>query len=1367
MKQLGLSAFLLLCVFQASGQTVFTENFNRAALATGAPTTYTTTLLPTGADGGASIITSTYLQLTNDASATANVAQRIGVTGTTSSYSAPYNTTLSSNTNVVTWTFNMKYNRTSLPSGWANNAYGMGVVLASSNSNPFATSSNSGYAVVFGNTGAVKSLRLVSFNNGLVGDANLTNVISTGLNDLGATATGSPGFTNYFSVRVTYTPSTNTWALFLRDDGNTAWSDPSTGVTTQLGANTVNSTYTGVALSTFGYVYNYSTAANTTSQVDNFSVALASAAVPSIAISNTTVGNSTENVGTNDVVLQQINLAVTTSNATLNGLTVTTAGTYVAADLTNLKVRYSADATLDGADATLSTKTTALGAGSHVFPTFTTQLINSGSTGYIFITADIAGAATSGNTINLATTAFSNISFVSGTKTGTDPVAIGGTKTFSVTTPDVTISNGTIGSSNQALGTTNVVLQRYDLSVATASATLNGLTITTSGSYVAADLSNLKVRYSTDNILDGADATLSTKTTGLGLGSQVFPTFSTQTISSGSTGYLFITADIAASATPGNSINVATTAFTNISFISANKLGTNPVAAGGTITFIAPLATQPVIAEIYGGGGNTGASYTHDYIILFNPTASCFDLSTYSIQYGSSGSSAPTVKGNLTGSIPAGGYYLIKGASNAAIGSALPDFNIDLSASLALGNGAGKVILVNNQTLQANYSNAAIVDFVGYGAGTTSYEGAGPTASPSNTSSVRRKSNTGTSTFGVANAFDSNNNAADFYLESNIITNAPINNPNIPTATAATSILAFTMNANWGAVTAATSYVIDVSTSNTFASFVGSYNNFSVGNVTTYNLTGLSETTQYYYRVRAVKSGRQSCNSNTISATTLSSINTAIDLTSISSTVNENVGTVTLTFTINNPSVTLPTTFDLALTGGAGIDADVNNYTTQTVTFPANSSANQTLVITVSDDLLAESTESLIFTMQNFTGGSGVPYSSNGTYTLTITDNEPAIVIGTQLSSIAGTIGAPSQRDIIFQTSISASISTATLTGVSFQTAGTYQTSDLSVGTFKLWINTGSTNFYESTQIGSASNAVASGGTLTFSGLSAAIPSGTSARLWLTCDVAPAAVSGRTISIATTPFSNFTFATTGGVSGSPNPIVASATQTILTRPVVTELILPQYIQGKTTSSNNTRVPYVYQARITGLTPNATYRYYNLVALSTDADNADGAGNVILTTGANFSFTSSPNLTSSYGQLTADATGAYTGWFATEPTGNVRFTAGNDLYFRIILNNGSNGTAVTHRITTTNSAKVVDFAAVNVNDRCTGIRGTSTGTAKNLVMLYDNVAGSGRPVAGTYIENDGTPIANYAGYFSTVNGIDGSWGTIIPNNLTNG
>lgn len=96
--------------------------------------------------------------------------------------------------------------------------------------------------------------------------------------------------------------------------------------------------------------------------------------------------------------------------------------------------------------------------------------------------------------------------------------------------------------------------------------------------------------------------------------------------------------------------------------------------------------------------------------------------------------------------------------------------------------------------------------------------------------------------------------------------------PQPPAAMAATSVTATGFTANWTAAVGdpypATSFVLDVSTSSTFTSFVAPYNNFNVGNVTTFPISSLTCNTTYYYRVRGVNTSGQGSNSNVIIVTT-------------------------------------------------------------------------------------------------------------------------------------------------------------------------------------------------------------------------------------------------------------------------------------------------------------------------------------------------------------------------------------------------------------------------------------------------------------------------------------------------------------------
>ena len=93
--------------------------------------------------------------------------------------------------------------------------------------------------------------------------------------------------------------------------------------------------------------------------------------------------------------------------------------------------------------------------------------------------------------------------------------------------------------------------------------------------------------------------------------------------------------------------------------------------------------------------------------------------------------------------------------------------------------------------------------------------------------------------------------------------------PVAPVANAATGVTQTTFTANWNPSTTATGYRLDVSTSNTFSSFVSGYNDLDVTNVTSFGVTGLAANTAYYYRVRAYNGGGTSPNSSTITIQTL------------------------------------------------------------------------------------------------------------------------------------------------------------------------------------------------------------------------------------------------------------------------------------------------------------------------------------------------------------------------------------------------------------------------------------------------------------------------------------------------------------------
>ena len=90
--------------------------------------------------------------------------------------------------------------------------------------------------------------------------------------------------------------------------------------------------------------------------------------------------------------------------------------------------------------------------------------------------------------------------------------------------------------------------------------------------------------------------------------------------------------------------------------------------------------------------------------------------------------------------------------------------------------------------------------------------------------------------------------------------------PAAPSAQNASNVTASSFTANWRSVAGATDYQLDVARDSSFINYV--YQNVIVGNVTSYNVTGLTANTTYYFRVRAYNGCATSPNSSVKSVTT-------------------------------------------------------------------------------------------------------------------------------------------------------------------------------------------------------------------------------------------------------------------------------------------------------------------------------------------------------------------------------------------------------------------------------------------------------------------------------------------------------------------
>lgn len=165
----------------------------------------------------------------------------------------------------------------------------------------------------------------------------------------------------------------------------------------------------------------------------------------------------------------------------------------------------------------------------------------------------------------------------------------------------------------------------------------------------------------------------------------------------------------------------------------------------------AAVSPDVVISQVYGGGGNSGATLRNDFVELFNRGDSAVDLDGWSLQYGSSGGTTWFNRTNLSGTIEPGEYFVVQQAAGTGGSQDLPA--PDAIGSINMSASAGKIALVTTTDALdgACPTDATIRDLVGYG-GANCAEG-DPAPGLSNTTAALRAE---------GGCRDSDDNSADF-----------------------------------------------------------------------------------------------------------------------------------------------------------------------------------------------------------------------------------------------------------------------------------------------------------------------------------------------------------------------------------------------------------------------------------------------------------------------------------------------------------------------------------------------------------------------------------------------------------------------------
>jgi hypothetical protein len=488
-------------------------------------------------------------------------------------------------------------------------------------------------------------IRLVSYNNGIQGT--LTNLISSntsGLADFG---------NEYISIRVNYTPATNTWQLLLRNDGTSAFALPNTGTMTSQGS-VVNNTYTGSSLPLMGAYWQGSTAANRTAFFDNITVYVTSACT-NVSLTSVTAGDN-------------LLCPTETTSITANGVA--------------------------GTNAVLTWFTGAGGTGTNLGSS--NPLTNRGpGTYYARITGDCGGPIEQSVTVNAAS--LPNTSSITG---NASPACNASGVSYSVTNTVGssyvwTVPSGATIASGQGtnsitvnFGSTNGNVTVIETNAAGCTGSAESLSITLAGC-------GLDANFVADqpNVCSGESVTFTNTSTGASGSATYSWTFGTGASPSSATGVgpHFVTYNGAGNATVTLTIvDGVTNVETKTNYITISALP--GVAVGGALTPICRGATTAALGGSFSGAA-TGAIWSDGGAggTFANNTGSTPNTATYT--------ASATAPASITLTLSSVG-----GSCGIATGTKTLTVNAIPAAPVANSNTTPQVTSVTNNSFSANWN---------------------------------------------------------------------------------------------------------------------------------------------------------------------------------------------------------------------------------------------------------------------------------------------------------------------------------------------------------------------------------------------------------------------------------------------------------------------------------------------------------------------------------------------------------------------------------------------------------------------------------------------------------------------------------------
>jgi len=239
--------------------------------------------------------------------------------------------------------------------------------------------------------------------------------------------------------------------------------------------------------------------------------------------------------------------------------------------------------------------------------------------------------------------------------------------------------------------------------------------------------------------------------------------------------------------------------------------------------------------------------------------------------------------------------------------------------------------------------------------------------------------------------------------------------------------------------------------------------------------------------------------------------------------------------------------------------------------------------------------------------------------------------------------------------------------------------------------------------------------------------------------------------------------------------LTTITQTIQVYPALTmtEMFVPRFIKSNVA---NNRVPTFALVKLDNLMPNTQYRYITGAVTSSAPSATIGGGNnyhydattgtYLYSSNRTLASTASPATNSTF--ITGTNETSRMVWLNLVPTSNSAFAPGATTYWRVIMTDHAISGYQADTMHTASFTTPIDLGSGST--QATGIYDSQSGLAqRTYVLLYDNEAGTGRPISTAHVQDDGTlsDTTTFAQFFKNLDNVPTSWATIIPNNLPGG